>query len=57
MLELVSDARTRSLDDLKMQYGDDLRIAVEPEAIFAAITGSHIRVRIGTLELLSRKWR
>ncbi|KAF8058259.1 hypothetical protein FPV67DRAFT_1524679 [Lyophyllum atratum] len=42
-LDLVADARNRTLDDLKKEYGDDLRIAVEPDAIYAAITGSHIR--------------
>lgn len=44
-LELVEDARHRPLEDLKREYGDDLRIAVDPETSFAAITGSHIRVR------------
>ncbi|KAG6814043.1 hypothetical protein H0H92_003893 [Tricholoma furcatifolium] len=42
-LVLVSDARSRSLNDLKEQYGSQLRIAVDPDAIYAAITGSHIR--------------
>ncbi|KIK99780.1 hypothetical protein PAXRUDRAFT_445053 [Paxillus rubicundulus Ve08.2h10] len=42
-LLLVENARKRSLEDLKRQYGDDLRIAVDPETSFAAITGSHIR--------------
>lgn len=44
-LELVDDARHRHLEDLKREYGDNLRIAVDPETSFAAITGSHIRVR------------
>lgn len=44
-LELVEDARHRHLEDLKREYGDNLRIAVDPETSFAAITGSHIRVR------------
>jgi oxalate---CoA ligase len=43
-LDVVPDASTRSLDDLKAQYGDDLRIAVDPDTSFAAITGSHLRV-------------
>lgn len=43
-LDIVLDAKTRSLDDLKTEYGDRLRIAAEPEATYAAITGSHIRV-------------
>ena len=43
-LDLVEDARHRHLKDLKREYGDSLRIAVDPETSFAAITGSHIRV-------------
>ncbi|KAF8559362.1 hypothetical protein OG21DRAFT_1594769 [Imleria badia] len=42
-LVLVEDARHRHLEDLRREYGDDLRIAVDPETSFAAITGSHIR--------------
>lgn len=42
-LTLVKNARDRSLEDLKAEYGEDLRIAVDPETSFAAITGSHIR--------------
>ncbi|KAG1730414.1 uncharacterized protein EDB91DRAFT_786767 [Suillus paluster] len=42
-LTLVENARARSLEDLKAEYGEDLRIAVDPETSFAAITGSHIR--------------
>lgn len=44
-LDIVADAKSRSLDDLKAEYGDNLRIAVDPDTSFAAITGSHIRVR------------
>lgn len=44
-LDIVLDARSRTLDDLKEEHGDRLRIAVQPDAIYAAITGSHIRVR------------
>lgn len=44
-LQVVQDASVRSLDDLKAEYGDKLRIAVDPKASFIAITGSHIRVR------------
>lgn len=44
-LEFVEDAQHRHLEDLQCEYGDDLRIAVDPETSFAAITGSHIRVR------------
>jgi oxalate---CoA ligase len=43
-LDLVPDANSRSLDDLRAEYGDNLRIAVDPDTSFAAITGSHIRV-------------
>jgi hypothetical protein len=43
-LDVVPDAANRSLDDLKTQYGDGLRIAVDPDTSFAAITGSHLRV-------------
>jgi hypothetical protein len=43
-LTLVENARDRSLEDLKAEYGENLRIAVDPETSFAAITGSHIRV-------------
>ncbi|KAG0697275.1 hypothetical protein DFH29DRAFT_947152 [Suillus ampliporus] len=42
-LALVENARARSLEDLKTEYGEDIRIAVDPETSFAAITGSHIR--------------
>ncbi|KAJ7770882.1 hypothetical protein DFH07DRAFT_805534 [Mycena maculata] len=42
-LDIVPDARNRSLDDLKVQYGDKLRLAADPEATYAAITGTHIR--------------
>lgn len=43
-LDIVADAKHKSLDDLSREYGDKLRIAIEPDAIYAAITGSHIRV-------------
>lgn len=45
-LELVPDAKNRTLEDLKQEYADKLRIALDPDAIYAAITGSHIRVRL-----------
>lgn len=48
-LSIVPDAALRALDDLKTEYGDNLRIAVDPETSFAAITGSHIRVSIQPL--------
>jgi hypothetical protein len=48
-LDIIADARNQSLDDLKSRYGDALRIVVDPEATFAAITGSHIRVRVFVL--------
>ena len=43
-LDIVDSATIRPLDDLKEEYGDKLRIAVDPETTFAALTGSHIRV-------------
>ncbi|KAF9015475.1 hypothetical protein BDQ17DRAFT_1386204 [Cyathus striatus] len=42
-LEPVPNAKTRTLDDLTYEYGSKLRIALDPDAIYAAITGSHIR--------------
>ncbi|KAI0095273.1 hypothetical protein BDY19DRAFT_917063 [Irpex rosettiformis] len=42
-LEAIEDAALRSLDDLKQEYGDKLRIAVDPERSLVAITGSHIK--------------
>lgn len=39
----ILNAKGRPLADLIQQYGDDLRIAVEPDAIYAAITGTHLR--------------
>ncbi|KAJ7275459.1 hypothetical protein B0H12DRAFT_1087414 [Mycena haematopus] len=42
-LDIVPDAKNRSLEDLKAQYGDKLRIAADPDATYAAITGTHIR--------------
>jgi hypothetical protein len=44
-LDLVPDAKKKTLEDLKQEYGDKLRIALDSDAIYAAITGSHIRVR------------
>jgi hypothetical protein len=43
-LDIIPDAQNRSLDSLKREYGDALRVAVDPNTSFAAITGSHIRV-------------
>jgi hypothetical protein len=43
-LTLLPDARSTTLDDLQLQYGETLRVAVDAETSFAAITGSHIRV-------------
>jgi hypothetical protein len=40
----ITNAKTRPLADLIQEYGDNLRIAIEPEAIYAAITGTHVRV-------------
>lgn len=44
-LTLLPDARPRTLEDLQLQYGEALRVAVDAETSFAAIIGSHIRVR------------
>ncbi|OBZ79914.1 hypothetical protein A0H81_00461 [Grifola frondosa] len=38
-LDVVQDATIRPLEELKAQYGEGLRIAVDPETTFAAITG------------------
>lgn len=43
-LDPIPEPKTTSFDTLHHAYGDRLRLAVEPDAIFAAITGSHIRV-------------
>lgn len=43
-LNVVEDSTIRSLDDLQAQYGEGLRIAVDPDIAYKAITGSHIRV-------------
>lgn len=43
-LEVIPDTENRPLNELRVQYGDSLRIAVDPERSFVAITGSHIRV-------------
>ncbi|RDX56211.1 hypothetical protein OH76DRAFT_605431 [Lentinus brumalis] len=42
-LDIIDDAAVRPLHDLREQYGDRLRMAVDPETTFAALTGSHIR--------------
>ncbi|KAI8995421.1 hypothetical protein BD414DRAFT_410090 [Trametes punicea] len=42
-LQVIPDANIRPLNDLKNEYGDRLRIAVDPETTFAALTGSHTR--------------
>ncbi|KAF7975758.1 hypothetical protein HWV62_8551 [Athelia sp. TMB] len=42
-LNIIPNATAKSLEDLKAEHGDELRIAVDPETCFAAITGSHIR--------------
>ena len=55
-LELVEDAALRSLDDLKQEYGDKLRIAVDPERSLVAITGSHIKVRPSKLMQLCSEY-
>ncbi|KAL0572575.1 hypothetical protein V5O48_009395 [Marasmius crinis-equi] len=42
-LNIVPDAKIRPLAELQTEYGDKLRIACDPDAIYASITGSHIR--------------
>ena len=44
-LTLLPDSRSRTLEDLQLQYGEALRVAVDGETSFVAIIGSHIRVR------------
>ncbi|KAF8589533.1 hypothetical protein K439DRAFT_1332462 [Ramaria rubella] len=39
----IPDATTRPLENLMMEYGNSLRVAVDPETSFVAITGSHTR--------------
>lgn len=43
-LDPIPEPKTTPLDTLREIYGSRLRLAVEPDAIFEAITGSHIRV-------------
>ena len=47
----IAKEETSSLTmaQLVAKYGDTLRIAVDHETSFAAITGSHIRVRLSNL--------
>ena len=51
-LDIVDDAAIRPLEDLTKQYGNALRVAVDPETTFAALTGSHIRVG----STIGREW-
>lgn len=44
-LQMIEEVATWSLERLIEQYGSNLRVAVDPEASFRAITGSHVRVR------------
>lgn len=50
-LGVIEDARTRSLDDVVNDFGDAVRIAVDPETCFVFITGSHARVSAPPLAL------
>lgn len=43
-LQLIEEAKFLSLKELTLLHGDALRIAVDPNTSFAAITGSHLRV-------------
>jgi oxalate---CoA ligase len=49
-LTLLPDARSSTFDDLQSQYGDALRISVDADTSFAAITGSHIRVSFPSIQ-------
>ncbi|KAI9511763.1 hypothetical protein F5148DRAFT_229446 [Russula earlei] len=42
-LELLPDARSRTLEDLQSRHGEALRVAVDAETSLAAIIGSHLR--------------
>lgn len=53
-LHVVEDYAIKSLDELKAQYGEQLRIAVDPKRAFVAITGSENRVRIFVVCLYTR---
>jgi hypothetical protein len=46
VLDIIPDAASLPLEHLKREYGDSLRIAVDPETLFSVITGSHIKVRV-----------
>lgn len=43
-LQPIPEATTCSLETLVYKYGQSLRVAVDPETCFRAITGTHIRV-------------
>jgi oxalate---CoA ligase len=53
-LEIVPDATIRPMGDLQAEYGEKLRIACDPESTYAAITGSHLRVRVFSLSFNSK---
>ncbi|CAL1696293.1 unnamed protein product [Somion occarium] len=42
-LQVIPDAAIKPLEELVRQYGNTLRIAVDPETSFVAISGSHAR--------------
>lgn len=46
-LQPIPQPKTTPLETLQTLHGDKLRIALEPNAIVATITGSHIRVSDG----------
>lgn len=45
-LQPIPETVTSSLETLVEKYNKNLRVAVDPETCFRAITGTHIRVRI-----------
>ncbi|KLO19987.1 hypothetical protein SCHPADRAFT_816815 [Schizopora paradoxa] len=60
-LDEVENGRTRSLDDLVEEFGDAVRIAVEPKTCLVFLTGSHARsskltpLLYATLQLIARQ--
>ena len=58
VLQVVQHAAVRPLDELQREYGETLRIAVDPDTIFKALTGSHIRVRcLSTPQFVAHMFR
>lgn len=45
-LEIIPDGRTLPLQELVDKHGNSLRVAVDTETCYVALTGSHARVRL-----------